>query len=95
MTHYNKSELPGDSVISKIVGTHGVTSAQMILRWNPQKGVAVIPSPSNPDHIKDHLNIFGFELTDEEMQKMKYPVSRPFVLPTCFLNPHFLSCDST
>lgn len=64
------SELLGDSVISEIAKAHGVTSAQVILRWNLQKGVVVIPGSSNPDHIKENLDIFGFELTDEEIQKM-------------------------
>ena len=36
-------ELLGDSVISEIAGAHGVSSAQVILRWNLQKGVVVIP----------------------------------------------------
>lgn len=45
------SELLGDSVISNIAKAHGVTSAQVILRWNLQKGVVVIPGSSNPGHI--------------------------------------------
>ena len=64
------SELLGDSVIIEIAETHGVTSAQVILRWNLQKGVVVIPGSSNPDHIKENLDLFGFELTDEEIQKI-------------------------
>ena len=64
------SELLGDSVISEIAEVHGVTSAQVILRWNLQKGVVVIPGSSNPDHIHENLDIFSFELTDEEMQQM-------------------------
>ena len=64
------SELLGDSVIIEIAEAHGVTSAQVILRWNLQKGVVVIPGSSNPDHIKENLDLFGFELTDEEIQKI-------------------------
>ena len=64
------SELLGDSVISDIAKAHGVTSAQVILQWNLQKGVVVIPGSGNPDHIKENLDLFGFELTDEEMQRI-------------------------
>lgn len=60
-------ELLNDGVISSIARTHGVTSAQVILRWNLQKGVVVIPGSSNPDHIRENLDLFGFELTNEEM----------------------------
>ncbi len=60
-------ELLGDPVISAIAANHGVTSAQVILRWNLQRGVVVIPGSSNPDHIRENLDLFGFELTDAEM----------------------------
>lgn len=46
------SELLGDETISAIAQSHGVTSAQVILRWNLQKGVVVIPGSSNPEHIR-------------------------------------------
>ncbi len=61
------SELLGDPVISEIAAAHGVTSAQVILRWNLQKGVVVIPGSGNPDHIRENLDLFGFELSDDEM----------------------------
>ena len=64
------AELLGDEVISEIAEDHGVTSAQVILRWNLQKGVVVIPGSSNPDHIRENLDLFGFELTDEEMERI-------------------------
>ena len=64
------SELLGDSVISDIAKAHGVTSAQVILRWNLQKGVVVIPGSSNSEHIKENLDIFGFSLTDNEMSRI-------------------------
>lgn len=64
------SELLNDETITAIAATHGVSSAQVILRWNMQKGVVVIPGSSNPDHIRENLDLFGFELTDEEMAQM-------------------------
>lgn len=64
-------ELLGDETISAIAEAHGVTSAQVILRWNLQRGVVVIPGSSNPDHIAENLDIFGFELTEGEMEQMK------------------------
>lgn len=64
------SELLEDKTISAIAETHGVTSAQVILRWNLQRGVVVIPGSSNPDHIRENLDLFGFELTDQEMAQI-------------------------
>ena len=63
-------ELLGDPVISAIAEDHGVTSAQVILRWNLQRGVVVIPGSSNPDHIRENLDLFSFELTEEEMSRI-------------------------
>lgn len=61
------AELLGNEVISQIAASHGKSSAQVILRWNLQKGVVVIPGSSNPDHIKENTELFDFELTNEEM----------------------------
>ena len=63
-------ELLGDSVISEIAGVHGVSSAQVILRWNLQKGVVVIPGSSNPDHIRENTEIYHFSLTEDEMARI-------------------------
>lgn len=63
-------ELLGNSVISEIAAAHGKSSAQVILRWNLQKGIVVIPGSSNPDHIKENTELFDFELTNEEMEKI-------------------------
>ena len=59
--------LLGNETISRIAAAHGKSSAQVILRWDLQRGVVVIPGSSNPDHIKENISIFDFELTDEDM----------------------------
>ena len=64
-------ELLEDPVISGIAESHGVTSAQVILRWNLQKGVVVIPGSGNPDHVRENLDLFGFELSADEMQRIR------------------------
>ena len=64
------AELLGNEVISDIAATHGKSSAQVILRWNLQKGVVVIPGSSNPDHIQENTELFDFELTEEEMERI-------------------------
>ena len=63
-------ELLGDSVISEIAEVHGVSSAQVILRWNLQKGVVVIPGSSNPDHIRENTEVYHFSLTEDEMARI-------------------------
>ena len=65
------SELLNDETIVQIANNHNVTAAQVILRWNLQRGVVVIPGSSNPEHIKENTDIYNFELTDEEMQEIQ------------------------
>lgn len=60
-----------DPAIMKIAEAHGKTPAQVILRWHMQEGFSAIPGASNPDYIKENIEIFDFELTDEEMAQMR------------------------
>ena len=64
------SELLADETISSIAKAHGVSSAQVILRWDLQRGIVVIPGSGNPDHIKENLDLFGFELNEAEMEQI-------------------------
>ena len=64
------AELLADAVISEIAENHNVSSAQVILRWNLQKGVVVIPGSSNPEHIRENTELYHFALSDEEMDKI-------------------------
>lgn len=60
-----------DSTIMKIAEAHGKSAAQVILRWHIQEGFSVINGATNPDYIKENIQIFDFELSDEEMQTMR------------------------
>ena len=64
---WTKSVL-GHPDIAKIAKIHGKTAAQIILRWNLQRNVSVIPGSSNPAHIKENTEIFDFELSDSDMK---------------------------
>lgn len=64
------AELLGDETIKTIAAAHGVSAAQVILRWDLQRGIVVIPGSSNPVHIRENLDLFGFELSDKEMEQI-------------------------
>lgn len=63
---YNR-ELLIEPVIQQIADRHGKSLVQTILRWDLQNGVVVIPGSQNPDHQKENISIFDFQLTREEM----------------------------
>nr|BAN20420.1 aldo-keto reductase [Riptortus pedestris] len=60
-----------DPVIVEIAKKHNKLPSQVLLRYLVQYGVAVIPKSSNPERIKQNIEIFDFELSSEEMEKIK------------------------
>lgn len=64
-------EMFNNPVIVAIAENHGVSSAQVVLRWHMQVGSIAIPGSSNEDHIKENIDIFDFELTEEEMEQLR------------------------
>ena len=62
--------LIGEPVFGELAAKYGKSNAQIILRWHVQSGNIVIPGSKNPDHIRDNFDIFDFELTSEDMEKI-------------------------
>jgi 2,5-diketo-D-gluconate reductase A len=56
-----------DPEVTKIAGDHGVSPAQVLLRWAVQRRIPVIPKSTNRDRIATNGRIFDFELSDGEM----------------------------
>jgi len=53
--------------IKKIADAHGKTTAQVLLRWNTQRGVAVIPKSSSQGRLESNLDVCSFDLKKEEI----------------------------
>ena len=66
----NTQTLFNDETISSIAAAHGVSSAQVIIRWHLQAGNIRIPGSSNEQHIIEDYDVRNFELTEEEMAQM-------------------------
>ena len=59
-----------NGTVKEIAEAHGKSPAQIILRWDLQHGVTVIPGSSNPAHQKENISVFDFELSPEEMARI-------------------------
>lgn len=59
-----------NEMLLKIAENHHKTVSQVILRWNVQRGVVVIPKSVHKERIEENFNIFDFTLTDEEMKQI-------------------------
>ena len=57
-------------VLAEIGKAHGKTTAQVMLRWNLQRGVVVIPKSVHRERMEENLDVFDFELSDDEMAKI-------------------------
>ncbi|GIP35738.1 aldo/keto reductase [Paenibacillus sp. J2TS4] len=57
-------------VLQEIAQAHGKSPAQVILRWDLQNGVIVIPKSTNEQRIKENSGIFDFELSASDMEKI-------------------------
>lgn len=56
-----------DETIARIARKHGKSIAQVILRWNMQRGLITIPRCDNPDYTTENIDIFDFELSPVDM----------------------------
>jgi len=66
----SKGSVLSEPAIAKAARAHGVSVAQVTLRWSLQRGVAVVVGTANPDHAKGDIELFGFQLSDDEMKEI-------------------------
>jgi diketogulonate reductase-like aldo/keto reductase len=57
-------------VLAEIAAAHGVTPAQVVLRWHLELGIIVIPTSARPERIESNLDLFSFSLTADDMARL-------------------------
>jgi 2,5-diketo-D-gluconate reductase A len=62
-----QGELLNDDTIATIAAHHEKTAAQTILRWHLQLGNVVIPKSITPERIRENIELFEFELSEDDM----------------------------
>ncbi|CJG83979.1 aldo/keto reductase family oxidoreductase [Streptococcus pneumoniae] len=65
-----QGQLLDNETLQKIAEKHGKTTAQVILRWDLQNGVITIPKSTKEHRIIANADVFNFELTKEDMEKI-------------------------
>ena len=56
--------------VAAVAAAHGKSPAQVLIRWNIQLGNVVVPRSSNPARIAENLDVFGFELSTDQMESL-------------------------
>ena len=59
-----------DPTLAEIGSAHGKTPAQVVIRWNIQLGTNPLPKASTREHLQENIDVFDFELSDEEMERL-------------------------
>lgn len=62
-----QAEVLEDPVLTGLAEKHGRTAAQVVLRWHIQLGNIVFPKSSSPERMRENIDVFGFELDDEDV----------------------------
>ena len=75
---HGDATLLAEPILREIAAAHGKTPAQVALRWSTQEGNVVFPKTLNPEHMRENLEIFDFELTAEEMARVNVLPQRPY-----------------
>jgi 2,5-diketo-D-gluconate reductase A len=57
-------------VLAEIAERHGVTTAQVVIRWHIDHEVVVIPKSATPDRIAANFDVFGFSLDEAELSRI-------------------------
>jgi 2,5-diketo-D-gluconate reductase A len=59
-----------DPVLVEVAAEHGVTPAQVVLRWHLDHGVVVIPKSKSRERIESNFDLLGFSLTEEQRRRV-------------------------
>ena len=59
-----------EPVLRELANDHGVTPAQVVVRWNVESGTIPIPSSTSADHAIENVDVFGFSLTETDHDRI-------------------------
>ncbi|MGH3425416.1 MAG: aldo/keto reductase, partial [Nocardioidaceae bacterium] len=65
-----KTGLLDAAVLAEIAEHHGVSTAQVVLRWHVELGAVPIPKSADPGRMATNLDVFGFDMSSEEVDEI-------------------------
>lgn len=65
-----KNDVFNNPVLKAIADKYGKTTAQVMLRWQLQRGIVSLSKSANPERVRQNFAIFDFELTDDDMAQI-------------------------
>ena len=71
LAQHRIEDIINNQIIKEIAENHKKTPVQVALRYNIQRGIVVIPKTKDKEKMKQNIDIFDFELTRDEIDKIK------------------------
>lgn len=62
-----RGRILGNEMLERVAARHGVTPAQVVVRWHLQQGIVVIPKSVTAERIRENSRVFGFELDADDL----------------------------
>ncbi len=75
---HGDAKLRNEPVFARLAEKYGKSPSQIILRWHIQEGNVIFPKTLNPEHMRQNLDIFDFELTADEMAEINSLPQKPY-----------------
>ncbi|NHN59048.1 aldo/keto reductase [Halorussus rarus] len=74
-----RTEVLGDDTVQELAEQYDRTPAQIVLKWAVEQGIVVIPKSSSPDHVRENIDLFGWDLDEDDRRRLDdldrdYPV---------------------
>lgn len=66
-----KNDVFNHPILKEIAHKHKKTIAQVMLRWQLQRGIVSLSKSANPERVRSNFDIFDFQLTDADMEQIK------------------------
>jgi 2,5-diketo-D-gluconate reductase A len=66
-----QGEVLGEQTITSLADKYGKSPAQVVLRWHLQVGNIVFPKSVNPDRMRENIDVFDFELADDDVDAIE------------------------
>jgi len=87
MDNVDKQKPMDDPVVKDLAKKYNKNPGQILIRWGIQHGTSVLPKSVTPERIEGNLQVFDFELSDEDMQKLHFSKQGRFLRGTLAIDP--------
>lgn len=67
LTHGNRLD---DAALNGIADRYGRSPAQVMIRWNLQRGTVPLPKANSPDHLEENIEVFDFEISEADLARL-------------------------